>query len=126
MTTIFPISTLGQFLSNQLFRRIFRFNWVKQRIKMFVFFLYYLTRSVTNCSEQACFKTHCIFYASYYQSQLYWQERAAFQRSAFGRSTAGNDVVATISISLFPFFPRFPPPFFRPFFIEGVLEPKKL
>ena len=25
-----------------------------------------------------------------------WRERAAFQRSAFGRSTAGNDVVATI------------------------------
>ena len=32
-------------------------------------------------------------------------ERAAFQRSAFGRTTAGNDVVATILISLF-FFPR--------------------
>ena len=28
-------------------------------------------------------------------------ERAAFQRSAFGQSTAGNDVVATIIISLF-------------------------
>ena len=27
-----------------------------------------------------------------------WHERAAFQRSAFGRSTAGIDVVATISI----------------------------
>ena len=30
-----------------------------------------------------------------------WHERAAFQRSASGRSTAGNDVVATILISLF-------------------------
>ena len=27
-----------------------------------------------------------------------WQQHAAFQRSAFGRSTAGNDVVATIVI----------------------------
>ena len=32
----------------------------------------------------------------------YWLERAAFQRSAFRRSTAGNDVVATILISLLP------------------------
>ena len=38
---------------------------------------------------------------------IYWHERAAFQRSTFGRSTAGNDVVATISISLFSFFPFF-------------------
>ena len=44
---------------------------------------------------------------------FFWHERAAFQRSVFGRSTAGNDVVATIIISLF--FP-FPPPFL----IEGV------
>ena len=34
----------------------------------------------------------------------FWHKRAAFQRSAFGRSTAGNDVVATIIISLFFFF----------------------
>ena len=35
-----------------------------------------------------------------------WRERAAFQRSAFGRSTAGNDEVATFLIRLFfsPFF----------------------
>ena len=33
-----------------------------------------------------------------------WRERAAFQRSAFGRSTAGNDVVATIFIRIFSFF----------------------
>ena len=33
-----------------------------------------------------------------------WHEHAAFQRSAVGRSTAGNDVVATILISLFLFF----------------------
>ena len=38
---------------------------------------------------------------------FYWQERAAFQRAAFRRVTAGNDIVATISISLF-----LPPPFF--------------
>ena len=37
-----------------------------------------------------------------------WRERAAFQRSAFGRSTAGNDVVATIFIRIFfLFFPVF-------------------
>ena len=44
-----------------------------------------------------------------------WHERAEFQQSAFGRSTAGNDVVATIFISLFsppPFFPIFPQLFF--------------
>ena len=35
------------------------------------------------------------------KSEINWHERAAFQRSAFGRSTAGNDVVATIIISLF-------------------------
>ena len=58
----------------------------------------------------------------------YWHKHAAFQRSAFGRSTAGNDVVATISISLFLFFPPvflfscFPPS--RPFLIEGVLGSK--
>ena len=33
-----------------------------------------------------------------------WHEHAAFQRSAFGRSTAGNDVVATIFI-IFSFSP---------------------
>ena len=32
-----------------------------------------------------------------------WRELAAFQRSAFGRSTAGNDVVAIIIFSLFFF-----------------------
>ena len=33
----------------------------------------------------------------------FWHEHAAFQWLAFGRSTAGNDVVATIFISLFLF-----------------------
>ena len=37
----------------------------------------------------------------------YWRECAAFQRSAFGRSTAGNDVVATIFIICFLFSPPF-------------------
>ena len=31
----------------------------------------------------------------------FWNERAAFQRSAFGQSTDGNDVVATIFITFF-------------------------
>ena len=44
----------------------------------------------------------------------FWRERVAFQRSAFGRSTAGNDVVATIFIRFFFFFlPLFPPFFSR-------------
>ena len=62
----------------------------------------------------------------------FWRERAAFQRS-----TAGNDVVATIFIRIFLlfFFTRFFPvfsvffPFFspsRPFLIEGVLGSKNL
>ena len=45
----------------------------------------------------------------------FWCERAVFQRSAFGRSTAGNDVVATIFIRIFLFF--FP---FFPFFFSVV------
>ena len=42
----------------------------------------------------------------------FWRERGAFQRLAFGQSTAGNDVVATIFIRLFSFlfFSRFFPP----------------
>ena len=39
----------------------------------------------------------------------YWHNRSVFQRSAFGRSTAGNDVVATFFISLFSAL-RFPSP----------------
>ena len=50
-----------------------------------------------------------------------WRERAAFQRSAFGRSTAGNDVVATIFICVF-----FPVPPSRPFLIKGVRGSKNL
>ena len=46
---------------------------------------------------------------------LFWHERASFQRSAFGRSTAGNDVAATIFIRLFSFFPLFFSPFFSRF-----------
>ena len=44
-----------------------------------------------------------------------WHKRAAFQQSAFGRSTAGNDVVATIFIRLF----FFPPPFFPFLFLRN-------
>ena len=56
--------------------------------------------------------------------EFFWHERAAFQRSAFGRSTAGNDVVATIFIRLFIFFSPFPPS--QPFLIEGVVGSKNL
>ena len=45
----------------------------------------------------------------------FWYESAAFQRSAFGRATAGNDVVATIFTILF-----LSPPFF-PFFFSSVV-----
>ena len=39
-----------------------------------------------------------------------WYERAVFQQSAFGSSTAGNDIVATIFIILFfCLFPVFSP-----------------
>ena len=57
----------------------------------------------------------------------FWHEHAAFQWSAFGRSTAGNDVVATIFISLFLFYfsPVFSP-LSRPFFKEVVLGSKNL
>ena len=57
----------------------------------------------------------------------FWHERAAFQRSAFGRLTAGNDVVATINVIIFFFFFLFFFLFsflFSPsstFLIEGVL-----
>ena len=37
------------------------------------------------------------------RKKLNWHERSAVKRSAFGQSTAGNDVVATIVISLFFF-----------------------
>ena len=55
-----------------------------------------------------------------------WREHAVFQRSAFGGSTAGNDVVATIFIRLFLFFPRFFFPPSQPFLIERVLGSKNL
>ena len=56
----------------------------------------------------------------------YWHERAAFQRSVFGQSTAGNDVVATKNNSFSFLFFSF---FFSPsstFLIEGVLGSKNL
>ena len=59
----------------------------------------------------------------------FWHKRAVFQQSSFGRLTAGNDVVATILITLFfsilfssP-FPLFSSPLL-PFLIEGVLGSK--
>ena len=38
---------------------------------------------------------------SFHFEFFFWHERAAFQRSVFGRLTAGNGVVATFLISLF-------------------------
>ena len=40
-------------------------------------------------------------------NKYFWHERTAFQRSAFGRSTSGNDVVATKNAILFFFFSFF-------------------
>ena len=59
----------------------------------------------------------------------FWHERVAFQWSAFGRSTAGNDVVATKNNILFFSFFLFSFLFFSPsstFLIEGVLGSKNL
>ena len=73
-----------------------------------------------------CFFT---FLCTYPYLFLFWHEHAAFQRSAFRRSTACNDVVATIFIRLFFFFSIFSPRFFplsRPSLIEGVLGSKNL
>ena len=50
-----------------------------------------------------------------------WHERTAFQRLVFQQSTAGNEVVATILINLFPLFSPS-----QPFLIEGVLGSKNL
>ena len=57
---------------------------------------------------------------TYFVNIPFWRERAAFQRSAFGRSTASNDVVATIFIRLFLFFPVFLFFFFSLFFFSVV------
>ena len=48
-----------------------------------------------------------------YSISLFWHEHAAFQRSAFGWSTAGNEVVALIFIILSSFFPVISPVFLR-------------
>ena len=59
-----------------------------------------------------------------YEHICFWHEYVAFQRSAFGRSTAGNYVVATIFFS--SVFSVFPVPPSGPFLIEGVLGSKNL
>ena len=60
-------------------------------------------------------------YAESILQNLYWYERAAFQRSLFGRCPSSgrllaNDVMATIFISLFFFFF-----FFFPFLLRRDL-----
>ena len=77
----------------------------------------FLSKIVLRKSKEILLKNNAVY--------VYWHKCAAFQRSVFGRSTAGNDVVATISISLFLFFPVFFPPSW-PFLIEGVLGSKNL
>ena len=49
----------------------------------------------------AILKTNTVFTSSREGGIYNWRERAAFQRSTFGRSTAGNDVVATKNAILF-------------------------
>ena len=56
------------------------------------------------------------------ESSFSWHEHAAFQRSAFGQSTAGIDVVATISISLLFFSPFFFFPVFPVFFRHDLFS----
>ena len=68
---------------------------------LLIFHTYFLTY-LYNCTQALLRNTYTL---------KYWGKRAAFQRSAFGRSTAGNDVMATIFICLF--FPVFFPFFLR-------------
>ena len=75
--------------------------------------------SMGEVSLQNVFTSTVVFLA-----WLYWHERAAFQRLAFGRSTAGNDVVATKNNIFFFFFLFFSP--LSTFLIEGVLGSKNL
>ena len=60
-----------------------------------------------------------------FEVKFFWHERAAFQQPAFGRSTAGNDVVATIFICLFSFFPPFSPCFFPVFLRRDLFSEKE-
>ena len=88
-------------------------------------YLLYMALSLSNfgmsgrCSSRSAFGRSTGIDVSGHYKRDFWHKRAAFQQSAFGRSTAGNDVVATIIISLFSFFslffsfiPVFPPLFF--------------
>ena len=90
-----------------------------------------ITRHTTGAKGCNFVTNFDLFQSMYAFFSFYWRERAAFQWSAFGRSTAGNDEVATIFIRIFfSFFPPFFSPFFfppsRPFLIEGVLGSKNL
>ena len=65
-----------------------------------------ITRHTTGAKGCNFVTNFDLFQSMYAFFSFYWRERAAFQRSAFGRSTAGNDVVATIqSFLCFLFFP---------------------
>ena len=64
-------------------------------------------------------------YPNIHQTSQFWHEHAAFQRSAFRWSTAGNDAVAPILIRLLSsVFLCSPFSLLLPFLIEGTLGSK--
>ena len=94
--------------------------------KFGLFFIYTEDNKVINNNkQQSMVDLSQILLTGMPLSISFGHERAPFQRSLFGRSTVGNDVVATIFIRLFLFFPPFFSPS-RPFLIEGVLGSKNL
>ena len=62
-------------------------------------------------------RLHWCLHLAQFNLTEHWHERAVFQRSAFGRLTAGNDVVATKNIILFFFS------FFSLFFLVFLFSP---
>ena len=57
--------------------------------------------NITEFSSQ-CEKSFMLMKMPYIRN---WHDRVTFQQSAFGRLTAGNDVMATIFIIFPPVFP---------------------
>ena len=75
----------------------------------FIYIIFFLLARAVGVPAVGVQAVDCLQWRIGHYFHPYWRERAAFQRSAFGRLTAGNDVVATIIISLFffSFFSRF-------------------